>query len=1250
MKRSIILVFFSLITLNLIAQKEATWWYFGNRCGIAFNGTKNAPVVQTNGVMSSLDGVASISNTKGHLLFYTNGVSVWTKSHATMTNGTGLKGDVNSTQSAIIVQQPVRGNRYWVFTADAEWGDDGLQYSIVDTAASGGAGQVISKNNPLLTKATTNTYSAEKVCAIKHANKVDTWIMGHTGDDNKFYAYKLNALGLSSPVVSSVGPVWNRSGSGARGYGKGYMKFTPDGTKLIALIAGQQDGGNRYFNNAGRIEIYDFDNLTGTVSNPQIIDKSNIKSGVGNISSLYGMELSPNGRYLYVSFYLPSYIVGGSDGGDGLWQLDMLAGNANAIGASCVKVVNSFSTNSGGGMQLALDGKIYLTRGRLGSGSQYLACIEKPNCQGTACSFNLNAVDLGTGRYAQWGIPTFINSFFNKAEFDFGNNAANLCENSLTKLFVTDSTGVDSAVWNFDDPSTGAKNKAKGFTVYHKFTTPKTYSVFVQFYRKVSSAECYADTARKKLTIFANPVVKLGSDTVICDGQEVVKVVSITNATYLWNDGSTVPAYSATKKGWFWLEAKVGGCTGRDSVYVDVIKFPKFSLGNDTLMCQFDSLKLTASDGQKYLWSTGAKDTLASIFVKDSGMVWARAGNAPGCYTYDTVYVKTRSIPKLNLGRDSILCMGDTIFLNAKKGTASVVTNYLWNDASTDTSLRVTTSGIYWARIKDTMCYSSRDTISLTFQSKATFSIGKDTSFCVGGSYLINAALSGAKTWKWQDNASGSTYLAKNAGTYSVTVSNGTCVVKDTIVLDTYSILPFKLGNDTTLCEGATLNPIATPLTDVEYTWMGSVKNYNYPITTSGKYYVDLRDLPKKVCKTTDTIKVTFTKPVKINLGRDTILCVNQTIDLNVAKYAFKSYKWWDNTTSPGIRKNATPPGGIHWVEGDDGVCKSRDSIKVTYRPEMFIPDLGADSVFCDNYSKSIYITEINATSYQWKTPNNVLLATTNGYTVNNPGGTFIGIISDGYCFKRDSVTYSYKMTPAVSLGPDIQVCNGTLPTLDVTASAAETYKWNTGATASTITAPNQPKTKYYVDAFNGNCKGSDSIWVYFSIPPVLTFGFDDSVFCDAPLLNYDFTFYADNTTFKWQDGYSLPTRKIKTPGLYWIVAENKCGKDSASVDIKIDELGCRLYFPEIFSPNGDGVNDVWKPMGQVIEWVELVVYDRWGQIIYKGDPGKGWDGSIKNKDILVPDGVYPVTIAYRQSNAGFPRLYVKNMILTVVK
>lgn len=1254
MKKSVVLLIFTIFALNLIAQKEATWWYFGSNAGMSFTGSGGAPVKQTNGQMNNMEGVASIANSNGQLIFYTDGEYVYDRSHSLRNSGKKLLGHNSSTQSGIIVQQPVRGNRFWIFTVDQEWGNNGFQYAIYDTITRNLAPNLDVGNTPkescrLICKSLNNKYAPEKVAAVKHSNKVDTWIVNHTGGDNDFYVYKLSAKGIDNPIVQSVGPTWAMTGTGAKGYSKGYMKFSPDGTKLICAIAGQQSVGfGGYTNNSGRIEIYDFDNLTGKITNPQIIDKNNIKSGVGTISSVYGIEVSPNGRYLYTSFYIPSWSVSGSDGGDGIWQLDLLAGNglADSIGKSCIKIVNSFSTYAGGGMQLGPDGKIYIARASVSGGAQYLSCIQKPNCRGTACSFVNNGIDISPKR-SQWGVPTFINSFFNKAEFEWGSNAANLCEGQLTKLFVTDSTGVDSATWNFGDPASGTYNTAKGFTVFHKFTTAKSYSVFVQLYRQTTSPDCYADTARKKVTIFPNPAVNIGRDTSVCEGESIVMDATTTNGTYIWSNSYTTPVNTASTKGWHWAEVKVGGCTTRDSLYLDVIKYPVISLGNDTLICEYDSIKLTAKDGTKFLWSKG--DTTSSIWAKDTGIVWLKASNG-NCSSYDTMYIKHSLRPQFSIGPDSLLCVGDSLQLSAKTQFSK---SYLWSTSQTDSAIRVKTTGIYWARIKDTLCYSKYDSVNVTFQTKLSFDIGKDTFICKGGSFVINAAFSGIKTWKWHDNSSKSTFTATTAGKKWVDVTNGTCKASDTLEIFEKSIPPFTLGNDTTLCKGQTFDPLSSVLNNIEYTWMGITVTTAFPITNTGKYWVDLRDVPKKVCLVSDTINVTFKNATVINLGNDTSLCKNQSIDLNVAKYSFKKFRWWDANTTSGIRKTSYSPGTTkYWVEGDDGICKSSDTIKVTYRVPLTL-SLGSDVNLCDNATKDYDLSSTaGAVQFEWLTGTGTSLTNMPKYTITTPGGTYIGKVSDGFCPVYDTVKVLYKTTPVVNLGLDIDVCDD-VPNpvvLDASAAAAETYLWNTGANTPSINV-SAPDATYWVKTSNGNCQSGDTISVTYQFDPetnpIMDFGFSDSMFCNDPRITFNFT--SPNTSYLWQDGYSSSTREITQPGLYWVVATNKCGSDSFSVLITIDENGCRLVFPTAFSPNDDGTNDMWMPRGQVIEWVELLIFNRWGEIIYKGDPAKGWDGKSSRGEI-VPDGAYPTVISYRRDNGGYARMYVQKMLIHVIK
>ena len=101
--KSYILILILLLNLPLMAQVGPTSnWYFGTNAGITFN--SGTPVALTNGSLTTTEGVATISDNSGNLLFYTNGITVWNRNHLIMTNGNGLLGDFSSTQSAIIIQ------------------------------------------------------------------------------------------------------------------------------------------------------------------------------------------------------------------------------------------------------------------------------------------------------------------------------------------------------------------------------------------------------------------------------------------------------------------------------------------------------------------------------------------------------------------------------------------------------------------------------------------------------------------------------------------------------------------------------------------------------------------------------------------------------------------------------------------------------------------------------------------------------------------------------------------------------------------------------------------------------------------------------------------------------------------------------------------------------------------------------------------------------------------------------------------
>lgn len=351
----------------VFSQHNADNWYFGVLAGLNFSpGGVN---VITVGALNTGEGCSSISDGAGNTLFYTDGVSVWNKSHALMPNGDSLMGGPSSTQSALIVPMPGSNSLYYIFTVDQDGGANGFRYSMVDMTLLAGAGDVSVKNIPVLPNVT------EKLTAVQKDNTSDCWVAVHEWGSDAFYVYEVNSSGIQpNPVVSNTGIVHNNSQI-QNTYGQ--MKFNACGDKIACA-----DG---YLNT---VEVFDFNNSTGVISNPLNIPMTD---------HVYGLEFSANGRFLYVTCYDPS---------ETLVQFDLAAGNTAAVIAS--KTVLS-QTSDLYGMQLGRDGKIYVTK----SFNTFLSVINDPEVAGTACNYVDNGINLDplfTGITTGLSLPGFVQS------------------------------------------------------------------------------------------------------------------------------------------------------------------------------------------------------------------------------------------------------------------------------------------------------------------------------------------------------------------------------------------------------------------------------------------------------------------------------------------------------------------------------------------------------------------------------------------------------------------------------------------------------------------------------------------------------------------------------------------------------------------------------------------------------------------------------------------------------------------------
>jgi hypothetical protein len=348
------------------AQNEVNHWYFGTYAGLDFSG--GSPAV-ANGPMTTSEGTASMSSSSGDLLFYTNGADVYDSTHTIMPNGSGLQGDVSTTQ-VIIVPNPANADQYYIFTQWPDGTPGGLRYSIVDMTLNSGNGDVTATKNVLLVDNT-----CEKIAAIRRHSSDRYWIVVHKFGSNEFYAYQLTSAGISPPVISAVGTVHATSDI-QNTYGQ--MKFNNCGDQL-ALAISYMDV----------VELYDFDLLTGTITNP-------ISLPMGDHT--YGVEFSENSGYLYATCY----------SGTTLAQFDITSGNEATILASKTTISAAADLY---GMQMGPDGKIYVSRS---FGSSYLGIINSPDLDGSACNYVNDGINLDPGMVGNTGalsLPSFVQTY-----------------------------------------------------------------------------------------------------------------------------------------------------------------------------------------------------------------------------------------------------------------------------------------------------------------------------------------------------------------------------------------------------------------------------------------------------------------------------------------------------------------------------------------------------------------------------------------------------------------------------------------------------------------------------------------------------------------------------------------------------------------------------------------------------------------------------------------------------------------------
>jgi gliding motility-associated-like protein len=899
MKRIVLLWLLAFICVHGYSQSYANWWYFGQNAGVTFQ--SGSPVGSPGGQINTTEGTAAISDAAGNRLFYTEGVRVWNRNHVQMPNGAGLMGNTSSTQSAVIVQKPGSTNLYYIFTVDAQAGANGLRWSEVDMNLAAGNGDVTANKNILLYTPTT-----EKICAIKHCNNTDVWVISHHWGSNQFRAYLVTAAGINPvAVVSAVGTT--HTGSNANTIG--YLKVSPDGSRIAVAVRYTTAG-----NQPGYVELADFNNATGVVSNPFVL---------GNTQYAYGVEFSPDGRLLYTN----------RSQGTAIFQYNLCAGSNAAIIASQTQIGTS-SSGWAGGLQLGPNGKIYMARYQ----AMWLGVINNPNVIGAGCNYVDNGVPLLS--MSTLGTPTFQQNYFRTPPPVIIDTASYCLTDTFSYAVCTAPTNsVVSVSWNFGDPLSGPNNISTSANPVHAFSAGGNYNVKLYL-----NYPCYTDSASIQVQLVScGPTVTLTGDS-ICNGT-CTNLTAVGSAgtppyTYTWtpNIGSGAGPHSVcptTTTSYSVLITDAVGDTSSTSATILVYPLPVLAMTETDVLCNGDTtgtatVTPAGNNPFTYSWSTAPSQITQTAISLPIGNYTVTVTDVNGCSQSGSVTVNEPAPLVVDTSSVSPVCTACNGSATANPSGGTPPYSYSWNTVPIQATQAATglCPGNYTVTVTDNNGCSQTASVSLfaTSVSLAVNISSQTDALCNGSCNGDATAFTNSGTpgysWLWNTVPPQVTATASSlcAGTYSVVVTdvNGCTGTTVAIVSEPQPVVA-TASNDFSICTGQNASLIVTAAGGTpgyNFTWnpgniFGSSLNVNPSTTTS--YIVSTTDINGCV-GADDTVMVTvnplpvvlFTPDITTGCSPVCVSFTNQTLNAASCTWNFGDM---NSSTAPNPNHCFTIPG-----------------------------------------------------------------------------------------------------------------------------------------------------------------------------------------------------------------------------------------------------------------------------------------------------------------------------------------------------
>ncbi|WP_417610682.1 gliding motility-associated C-terminal domain-containing protein [Owenweeksia hongkongensis] len=694
--------------------------------------------------------------------------------------------------------------------------------------------------------------------------------------------------------------------------------------------------------------------------------------------------------------------------------------------------------------------------------------------------------------------------------------------------FVNVNLGADRAVCSSSNPKLTVPYSPSSTYKWQDNSTSNEINITQsgQYHVKVTnSCGTYSDTVN--ITLHNPAVINLGPDQNYCvPGSHTLSIPNNTTGNVVWSNSSTAKSISVNSNGKYWVKVTNSCGVFTDTVRITYEKGTTLDIGDTIGKCNNVSYSLLANvTGGSYLWSTNA--TSQGIIVNNPGTYWVKYTDNCGTY-YDTAYVVNLGMASVDLGPDTLICVGEQIELDAG-GSGSF---YSWNTGATSRKITVDSTGTYFVS-SNNGCGPVWDTINVEVLRLPGDTIGDSAFFCMGGFIDVNAGLWGhGSYYYWDDGSSGRFHTYSTPGAHWVDVGNYCDTIRVHFYVKEMLHVPFDLGNDTALCAPMLLE---TGLSEVRnrFFWSDGTDENKLQITSSDTYWVEVTN----ACGVfTDTIKIEMLFPPQI-IASSKVICNGVPVVLDAIPDTLTVYQWNTGSTSQSIVADTVGWYKLYAYNKCDTV---RDSVLIREQSDIVF-DLGNDTVFCEPHQLVLNVGNLGADSIRWST------GSKNGVLPISTSGTYWVTLYNSCGEYKDTINVQILSRPGGKVA-DKAFCIGDTAVLNAYEPMVTAYRWNTGATSSSIIV--DTTGWYYVDLQSACGWTRDSIHVQVDEPiPPFDLG-NDTIFCKG-FIWLD-PGYIPGATYTWQDFTNSRQHIASSSGKYYVTVSNTCDSRSDTINVLI--------------------------------------------------------------------------------------------------